>query len=142
MHEIYHQFNIKTDDTLKIYRALTEQAGLAGWWTTATTAVPQVGSVATFRFSPDYHKEMKVTNLEEGKLVEWECIRGDEQWLGTTVRFELIPGEDSTDVRFYHGNWKEKSDLFGICNYHWGLYMKSLKSLIEDGKGNPTDPQL
>ena len=142
MYDIFHLFNIKTNDSLKVYKALTEQEGLASWWTTATTATPEVGSVATFRFSPEYHKEMKVTNLDEGKTVEWECIHGDDQWLGTTIKFELTQKENSTDVKFYHGNWKEQSELFGICNYHWGLYLKSLKTYIEDGKGNPTDPQL
>jgi len=142
MPEIFHLFNIKTEEPAKVFDALTTQKGLASWWTTATEATPKDGSIAKFRFSPDYHKEMKVVKLEKNKTVEWQCVKGDDEWQGTKLSFSIEPAEQGINVRFRHWNWKEQTDLFGICNYHWGLYMKGLKTYIETGKGNPHNPEL
>lgn len=140
MPEIYHLFNIRTPDINKIYKAITEQEGLSSWWTTETRGTSRLGNIIEFRFTENYKKGMKIIRLDENKIVEWECVEGDDQWLGTKIKFELLQKDKSTDIKFYHSNWKEMTDLFGICNYHWGLYMKSLKSYIEDGKGNPHKP--
>jgi len=44
MSEIFHRVQIRTPQA-PIVRALTEQAGLARWWTTETKAQPEVGSM-------------------------------------------------------------------------------------------------
>lgn len=137
MAEILHLLNIKTTDTSKVFNAITTQKGLSNWWTTETQASPEVNSIASFRFLPDYHNEMKVTKLEKNKRVEWLCITGDPQWVGTKFIFNIEPEKDSINLRFSHTDWRETTDLFAVCNYHWGLYMKSLKTYIETGKGNP-----
>ena len=79
MPEILHLFNIKTTDASKVYKALTTQKGLAGWWTGGVTAKPELDSIASFRFIPEHLMEMKIINLEKNKRVEWECITGDKQ---------------------------------------------------------------
>ena len=137
MASIYHLFNIKTEGPSKVYEALATQEGLASWWTTATAAQPVIGSIISFRFTDDYHKEMKVLELFPDKRVLWECIIGHPQWLGTTISFEIEELGDAVNVRLLHAGWEEETDFFGTCNYHWGLYMKSLKTYIETGKGNP-----
>ena len=120
-----------------VYRAITEQSGLAGWWTEQTVAEPTVGSIAEFRFGDRYHDKMRVVALEQNKRVEWECFEGDEQWVGTTFVFDLEAGKDQTTLRFSHGNWRAMTDFFAHCNYHWGFYMRSLKTYCETGKGEP-----
>ena len=137
MAAIFHLFNIKTAAPSKVYEALVTQKGLASWWTTATEAEPKVGSIASFRFMVDYHKEMKILELFPDRRVLWECVTGDSQWLGTTISFEIEALEGSVNVRLLHAGWEKETDFFGTCNYHWGLYMKSLKTYIETGKGNP-----
>ncbi|MEJ2536416.1 MAG: hypothetical protein P8048_05090 [Calditrichia bacterium] len=47
MEEIRHFLNIKSSPE-KVYRAITEQEGLASWWTRETIAKPQIGSIAEF----------------------------------------------------------------------------------------------
>ena len=137
MAEIHHLFNIKTTDASKVYDAITTQQGLAGWWTTGVTAKQEVNSIASFRFLPDYYNEMKVTKLENDKRVEWLCLEGDPQWIDTKIIFSIEPEKDSINLRFSHIGWKEATDFYAVCNYHWGLYLKSLKTYIETGKGNP-----
>lgn len=135
--DIFHLFNIKTKDTSEIYKAVTTIEGLSKWWITKTEGSCEKDGVIIFHFTPDYKKEMKVLYLEENRLVEWECISGDEQWLGTKIKFQIIPAKEGTDVKLRHSGWKKETDFYGVCNYHWGLYMKSLKTLIETGIGNP-----
>jgi uncharacterized protein YndB with AHSA1/START domain len=121
----------------KIYRALTEQEGLAGWWTEDTIAKPEVNAIIEFKFGDVYHNKMRITRLEPDRRVEWECIEGDEQWIGTTFSFDLEPENDQVILRFTHGNWEKPTDFFASCNYHWGIYLRSLKHLCETGKGEP-----
>ena len=120
-----------------VYRALTEQTGLAGWWTQEAVAEPQVESFAEFNFGDRYHNKMRIVGLDEDKRIEWECLEGDEEWVGTTFIFSLEPIDGQTIVRFSHGNWRAMTDFFATCNYHWGFYMRSLKSYCETGQGEP-----
>ena len=54
MHDIKHLVTIDAPIPV-VYMALTEQDGLAGWWTTDTVAEPVVGSIADFRFGDRHH---------------------------------------------------------------------------------------
>ena len=136
MAEIKHFLSIKASSE-KVYRAITEQEGLASWWTRETIAKPQIGSIAEFKFGDRYHNKMRIIRLESQKIVEWECLMGDKEWIGTTFRFELIPDKENTNLRFTHGKWKEMTDFFASCNFQWGHYMRSLKHYCETGKGEP-----
>ena len=141
-----------------VYRALTTQEGLAGWWTPEAKAVPEVNSIARFPFGPSYFKEMKVVALTPSKLVKWECLKGADEWIGTTLSFALEPGdkkalsgahpeqqgqlqqakaEQQTLLIFEHDGWKAYSPMFAECSYTWGQFLRSLKLLCETGKGRP-----
>lgn len=129
-------FQIKSSPQT-VYRALTEQEGLRGWWTILTTAKAEVGFVNSFDFSEKYRNRMRITELQANRRVAWECLQGGPEWIGTTFVFDIDPGESGCTVRFEHGNWKNNGDFFANCNYHWGFYMRSLKSLCESGTGTP-----
>jgi uncharacterized protein YndB with AHSA1/START domain len=120
-----------------VYEAITTPKGLSSWWTTKTKADAIVGSVAEFWFADRYHDKMYVVSLDKNKQVEWECIDGDKEWIGTRVRFTLNPKDGGTELFFWHYEWKKETDFFASCNFHWGRYMKSLKDYCETGKGDP-----
>lgn len=63
MAKIIHEVPINgTQD--KIYKALTEQEGLANWWTKYTTPKAEVGSVSEFKFWGGRAVfKMKITHL-------------------------------------------------------------------------------
>ena len=134
---IYHLLKIKVFDPEEVYDALTTDIGLSAWWTTTTEAKPEVESHTVFHFSEEYQKTMRVVELLPNRRVLWECIEGDVQWLGTTIAFEIEPVAGGIELRFYHAGWEAQTELFGHCNYHWAIYLKSLKSYLETGKGNP-----
>ena len=60
-----------------------------------------------------------------------------EEWMGTNVSFELEEKEGRTILRFAHSGWREVTDTFASCNYDWASFMRSLKSLCENGTGTP-----
>jgi len=121
----------------KVYQALTSQEGLSGWWTTDTKAEPEIGSVATFRFGPEYHKEMKVTELKSPTHVKWLCIEAIDEWMGSTISFDLEQNGEKSTLTFAHDEWKQYSPTYAVCTYDWAQFLRSLKLLCETGKGRP-----
>ena len=120
----------------KIYEAITTEKGLSNWWAKQTTAKPEVGFVNEFTFGND-RNEIKVTKLIPNKRVEWNCITAIEEWLGTDISFDMEEKDGRTILRFTHAGWKAMTDTYAVCNYHWAMFMRSLKSLCETGTGTP-----
>jgi uncharacterized protein YndB with AHSA1/START domain len=136
MAEIRHMLLIDAPVDV-VYRAITEQEGLSAWWTRQTAAEPVVGSIAEFKFGDRYHNKMRIVTLEPRRCVEWECLDGDPEWIGTRLVFDLEKHGDQTLLRFGHTQWREMTDFFASCNYNWGFYMRSLKLYCEQGEGEP-----
>jgi uncharacterized protein YndB with AHSA1/START domain len=56
----------------QVHTAITEQDGLASWWTPDVSAEPKVGSLAEFRCrGGQYVTRMEITALEPLRQVEW-----------------------------------------------------------------------
>lgn len=137
MANILHRIGIKTSSVEEVYRTLTTRDGLAGWWTTDTRGEgDQTGNTVIFRFGTDGF-DMKVKNLQSPGLVEWEVLDGHQEWIGTTLRFELKQDGDYVILLFKHLNWKEPVEFMHHCSTKWAIFLMSLKSLVETGKGNP-----
>jgi uncharacterized protein YndB with AHSA1/START domain len=120
-----------------VYEALSTQKGLAGWWTPDTSAKPEVGSTASFAFGPDLLTEMKIEELRPYSKVKWLCLKAREEWIGTTLHFELEPHAKGTILFFHHDGWKACTPEFASCSYVWALFFRSLKFFCETGKGFP-----
>jgi uncharacterized protein YndB with AHSA1/START domain len=136
MTAIRHNVVVKTAPE-KIYETITTQEGLASWWAKQTTAKPEVGFVNIFTFGT-FRNEMKVTILIPNKKVEWQCIKSIDEWVNTTISFDLEEKNGRTLLRFAHSGWREVTDTFAGCNYDWGRFMTSLKSFCETGTGTPS----
>jgi uncharacterized protein YndB with AHSA1/START domain len=136
MPDILHRVGFKAspDDA---YRALATRDGLAGWWTRDTQGESEVGSVIKFRFEPHGFFDMKVLELEPAKRVLWEVVDGPQEWIGTTVSFDLRQEGDFTIALFKHQVWKEPVEFMHHCSTKWGVFLMSLKALVETGKGAP-----
>ncbi len=136
MPDILHKVEVKSSpkDT---YRALSAREGLAGWWTTDTQGDCNVGGVIDFRFGTRGHIEMKVLELEPAKRVLWQVVGGPDDWIGTKVGFELRQDGDFTVVLFKHQGWKEPVEFMHACSTKWAMFLMSMKSLVETGKGAP-----
>jgi uncharacterized protein YndB with AHSA1/START domain len=138
MVDILHRVGIKSP-TAEVYAALTTAEGLAGWWTTNTQGDgDDVDSVLQFRFGAGGF-DMKVRELHPSRRVLWEVVDGPDEWIGTHVDWNLGQVDDHTIVLFKHEGWKEPVEFMHHCSTKWAVFLMSLKSLIETGKGAP-DP--
>jgi hypothetical protein len=136
MVDILHRVGIQASSANDVYAALTTVEGLAGWWTIDTGGESAVGGVLEFRFGAG-GIDMKVLELDRGKRVLWEVVGGPEEWLGTTVSFDIEQTGQWTGVLFKHAGWREPVPFMHHCSTKWGVFLLSLKSLLETGKGRP-----
>jgi uncharacterized protein YndB with AHSA1/START domain len=139
--DILHKVGIKSSSEEAAYRALTSLEGLSGWWTNDTRGDGKVGGLLEFRFGAGGF-DMKVLELEPGKSVLWQVVDGPKEWLGTRVSFELRQEGDWTIVLFKHQGWKEPVEFMHHCSTKWAVFLLSLKSLLETGKGAPAPNDL
>ncbi len=140
MADILHRVGIRAPVNA-VYQALAARDGLAGWWTAGTHGESKVGGVLQFRFSHDGIErggaDMRVLELEPGKRVLWQVIAGPAEWVGTRIGFDLRQDGDYTIVLFGHRDWKEPVEFMHHCSTKWAIFLMSLKSLVETGKGQP-----
>lgn len=123
----------------KVYQALTTVEGLAGWWTSNTQGeADKVDGVVQFRFGAGGF-DMKVLELDPARRVLWQVVDGPEEWIGTTVVWDLKQDGDYVVILFKHQDWKEPVEFMHHCSTKWAIFLMSLKSLVETGKGAP-DP--
>jgi uncharacterized protein YndB with AHSA1/START domain len=134
--DIVHLLHIRAPIE-RVYAALTQIDGLRSWWTPQSAGRSEVGLTLTFDFDDRYHNEMQVQRLEPNRFVLWECLVGDEEWIGTKLGFALSPAPEGTILRFRHGGWNRESDFFASCNTQWGHYLRSLACYCETGQGTP-----
>ena len=141
MVDILHKVGIKSSSTDQAYRALTTLDGLSGWWTTDTRGDSTAGGIIQFRFGAGGF-DMKVLELEPARRVEWRVVDGPPEWIGTKVAFELRQEGDWTIILFKHQGWKEPVEFMHHCSTKWGVFLLSLKSLLENGKGSPAPNEI
>ena len=147
MADILHRVGIKSSLD-EVYKALTTREGLAAWWTNNTQGESKVGGVIQFRFSAGGVEiggfDMKVLELHPAKRVLWQVVDGPAEWIGTKISFDLKQAGDYAIVLFKHEGWKEPVEFMHHCSTKWAIYLMSLKSLVETGKGtpNPNDTHI
>ncbi len=134
--DILHRIGVKSASLDEVYQALTTIDGLSGWWATDTSGDTEVGGVIKFRFEPGGF-DMKVVELSPAKRVVWEVVDGPEEWVGTTVTWDLKQEDDFTIVLFRHEGWREPVEFMYHCSTKWATFLMSLKQLLETGTGAP-----
>ena len=147
MADILHKVGIKSSQD-KVYKALTMREGLAGWWTSRTQGDTQVGGILQFRFTANDVDiggfDIKILELHPPSQVQWQVLDGPQEWIGTRISFELKQEDDFCIVLFKHQGWKEPVEFMHHCSTKWAVFLMSLKSLVETGKGapNPDDVKI
>jgi uncharacterized protein YndB with AHSA1/START domain len=136
MFEIRHRVGI-SGSAGDIYRLLTTDEGLSRWWTTDTRGAGDPGSVIAFRFDGD-GPDFEVVELIANQKVVWRHS-GEipPAWRGSEISFELEPAGKQIFVNFRHYNWATTDNFLAHCSTKWGVFMLSLKSCIETGRGQP-----
>lgn len=141
MVDILHRIGMKAS-VEDAYKALATREGVAGWWTDDAQGESKVGGTLTFRFSAGGVEigsfDMKVLELDPARRVLWQVIDGPEEWTGTRIGFDLKQDGDYAIVLFRHEGWEEPVEFMHHCSTKWAIFLMSLKSLLETGKGAPS----
>ncbi len=136
MPDILHRVGIDARPG-KVFEALTTIKGLRRWWVAGTSGDASLGGVIDFGFC-----EMKVAKADPDRRVVWRCVGGPKEWKGTTVTFQLVWKDKQTVVLFTHAGWKKPVEFMHHCSTKWGVFLLSLRDLIEKSKGRPSPRDL
>lgn len=136
MPDILHRVGIKSSPE-PVFKALTTLDGLSHWWTDETRGDCEVDGVIHFQFGERGFFDMKVLAQEPGRRVLWQVVDGPAEWIGTQVGFDLRQEGEHTIVLFNHRGWREPVEFMHHCTTKWGVFLLSLKSLVETGRGAP-----
>ena len=127
-----------------VYEAVATPEGLAEWWTRdGVRGESREGSRLRFFFGqPEPAAVMEVTRLDPDGQVSWNCIEGADEWVGTTITFDLTQADNETVVLFTHADWRSPSEFMAHCSARWAYFLLSLKSYQETGTGTPFPEDL
>ncbi len=141
MVDILHRIGVQGRTPHEVYAALATRDGLAGWWTEKTKGESAIGEVIVFTFEEDGVEigsiGMLVRELVPDERVVWEVVDGPQEWIGTTVTFEIRQDGDYTIVLFAHAGWAEPVEFMHHCSTKWATFLLSLRSLVGTGTGLP-----
>ena len=137
MADILHRVGIRSslDDA---YKALATRVRLAAWWTSDTRGESEVDGILEFRFGKRGGFDMKVLELTPGKRVLWKVVDGPKEWIGTKISWDLRKEGERSIVMFKHEGWREPVEFMHHCSTKWAVFLMSLKSLVETGRGAPS----
>lgn len=137
MEDIRHRVGIKAP-IRDVYDAIATREGTAQWWTRDVEGEAQLGSRLTFLFGgPQRSATMEIVELAPPHRVVWRCAGGPEEWLGTTVTFDLRTEGDETVVLFTHSGWREAVEFMHHCSTAWAYFLLSLKHGVERDEATP-----
>jgi uncharacterized protein YndB with AHSA1/START domain len=135
MDDIRHRVGINAR-IADVYEALATPEGTGRWWTRDVEGDAAVGGQLVFRFGPERGAVMELVELTPNRVV-WRCVKGPDEWIGTTVTFDLQANGDETIVLFTHAGWREPVEFMHHCSTKWGYFLLSLKHGLEGGTATP-----
>jgi uncharacterized protein YndB with AHSA1/START domain len=122
----------------QVYGALATVEGLSRWWTRDTAGDPAVGGKLEFFFGqPEPAAVMEVAELVPGRRVAWRCVQGPDEWVDTTLTFDLSGSDGETVVLFSHADWREPVEFMHHCSTKWAYFLLGLKAGLEGGSATP-----
>lgn len=140
--DIVHRVGIRAAPA-DIFDAIIQPERLAQWWAEGAgvrgAGEPARGKTLELRFG-SFIQAFRIAELARPERILWTA--GDEgapSWSGTEVEFRLESdkAKDQTVVYFRHSGWTDPGPFRYKCGTHWGVYLLSLKDLLEGRDGRP-----
>lgn len=144
MAKIEHDIQIRAPKDA-VFRALSTEAGVRGWWNHRARISPEVGGESTYQFNKagsDVHMRFRNETLDEqaGKVV-WACVANDNtSWIDTKIRWSIEERNGGARVELVHDGFAEAfadTEGYRMVSGGWQHFLNSLKAWTEDGKGQP-----
>jgi uncharacterized protein YndB with AHSA1/START domain len=136
MAEIRHRGGIQASAE-RVYEALTTTEGIASWWwQDARGDADATGQVECY-LGDSPMVAIEIAELEPNRRVRWRCVQGPDEWLETTITYDIDRDTDETAVTLTHAGWGEPTAFMGQCSTKWAIYLVGLKQLLEGGTATP-----
>ena len=121
-----------------VYEAVATTEGISEWWTRdGVRGESSEGSKLQFFFGqPEPAAVMEVTRLDPDGHVNWNCVEGADEWVGTKLAFDLTHKDDETVVLFTHADWREPERVHGPLQRQVGLLPPEPQELRGDRQGH------
>lgn len=116
------------------------------WWSEEIEGPTDELNKEWFYHYKDIHLcKMKVVELIPGKMVVWEVMENDfnfledkTEWVGNRIVFEITRVGNKTHLTFTQEGLTTLDQCYEVCRDSWGNYINnSLYKLITTGKGEP-----
>ena len=131
MPDIRHRVGIAAPQR-RVYETLATKEGLADFWTNQVDGDSEV-KLSVFFGRPEPSAVMEVVELSPCDRVQWRCVEGLPEWVGTTVTFDLKEGDGETVLLFTHADWREPVEFMHHCSTKWATLLVGLRSGLEGG---------
>lgn len=141
MPDIVHEFPVYTSPET-VYEAVATPEGLDAWWTATCEGEAREGAPWALGFGPGFDWRARVVASEPGRLFALEMTEADDDWAGTTLRFELEPAGSGTTVRFTHAGWPRANRHHAVSAFCWAMYLRLLRRYLEHGEVVPYADRL
>jgi uncharacterized protein YndB with AHSA1/START domain len=137
MTTLFHKVAVHAQQTA-VFDALTTSAGLKAWY--AADIQGNLGKGGEFTVSSSEHESFtwKVVELISDTSIQWRCLLGPKEAIGTVVTFKLSEtGEGKTSVECEHSGHPISGKALESCNTFWGILLGHLKSYVETSNAVP-----
>jgi uncharacterized protein YndB with AHSA1/START domain len=126
-----------------VFELFTSAAGVSRWWG-PTEGDGATGGTLVTSFGEHGVNAMRVTQAGPAR-VAWEPVAPEgttptghtQEWLGTTVEFDIIPAGAGTELRFRHAGLTPQLECWEACVSAWTYFMTSIEALAKTGTGTP-----
>lgn len=130
-----------------VYKTITQD--MSKWWTSMSSDFLKVGDRARTDFGGEAYWVFEAKKLHLPSLIELECVEANyihpdmtadmrEEWITTTLRFEIEQNEKSTLVNFTHIGLVPDMGCYDVCKGGWDHFiLSSLKNYLDGKPGKP-----
>ena len=137
MADIRHRVGIAAPQG-QVYEALSTKDGIARWWTRDVRGDAGLGGKLEFFFGPpEPAAVMEVAELVPSQRVAWRCVQGPDEWVDTSLIFDLKSADGQTVVVFSHAGWREPVEFIYHCSTKWAYFLLGLKAGLEGREYTP-----
>ncbi|MES2748270.1 MAG: SRPBCC domain-containing protein [Bacteroidota bacterium] len=127
----------------EVFNAVTN---VRGWWSEEIKGnTSKLDDVFDYHYEDVHRCKVKLIEVIPNQKVVWHILENyfkftedETEWTNTTIVFEITKVGDKTQLQMTHVGLVPEYECFEICKNSWTNYIqKSMRSLIETGKGMP-----
>ena len=117
-----------------------------GWWSEDIEGnTDQLNETFFYHYKDMHLCKIKLIEIVPGKKLVYRVVANEfsftkdkTEWINTKMVFDITPEGKQTKVTFTHEGLAPEYECYNVCHDAWtGFIQKSLKNLINTGKGEP-----